>query len=84
MDNNYLVNKFQELKSKQAELTAERVKYIAKRDQIESEIKAIQDKYKEYDLSSTESVEKIISDLTNQLSEELSVIEEQYAKLKAV
>lgn len=84
MDNKYLVSKFQELKSKQAELTAERLKYIAKKDQIDSEIKSIQDKYKDYDLSSAESVERIISELTDQLNKELSVIEEQYAKLKAV
>lgn len=84
MDNNYLISKFQELKSKQAELTAERLKYIAKKDQLDSEIKAIQEKYKEYDLSTAESVDKIISELTDQLNKELSIIEEQYAKLKAV
>lgn len=84
MDNKNLVDKFQELKSKQAELTAERLKYEAKRDQLSLEIKAIQDKYTEYDLSSVESVEKIISELTSQLNEEMSIIEEQYSKLKAV
>lgn len=84
MDNKNLVEKFQELKTRQAELTAEKLKYEAKKEQLHSEIKAIQDKYTEYDLSTIESVEKIILDLTNQLNEELNNIEEQYTKLKAV
>lgn len=82
--NDELVAKFQELKSKHAELTAEKLKYEAKRDQLNLEIKSIQDKYSQYDLSSVESVEKIIADLTNQLESELNSINEQYAKIKAV
>lgn len=83
MDDN-LVAKFQELKSKHAELTNEKLKYEAKKEQLVSEIKAIQEKYKEYDLSTVESVEKIITDLTNKLNDELSSITEQYEKIKAV
>lgn len=83
MDDN-LVAKFQELKSKHAELTNEKLKYEAKKEQLVSEIKAIQEKYKEYDLSTVESVEKIIADLTNKLNDELSSITEQYEKIKAV
>lgn len=82
--NDELVAKFQELKSKHAELIAEKLKYEAKRDQLNLEIKSIQDKYSQYDLSSVESVEKIIADLTNQLEFELNSINEQYAKIKAV
>jgi chromosome segregation ATPase len=84
MDNQELVTKFQELKSKHAELMAEKLKYEAKKEQLSSEIKAIQDKYTEYDLSTTESVEKIIADLTNQLDAELRSINEQYEKIKMV
>ena len=83
MDDN-LVAKFQELKSKHAELTNEKLKYEAKKEQLVSEIKAIQEKYKEYDLSTVESVEKIITDLTNKLNDELNSITEQYEKIKAV
>lgn len=82
--NEDLVAKFQELKTKHAELTAEKLKYEAKKEQLTSEIKAIQDKYKQYDLSSVESVEKIISDLTSQLETELKSISERYAAIKAV
>lgn len=83
MDDN-LVAKFQELKSKHAELTNEKLKYEAKKEQLVSEIKAIQEKYKEYDLSTVESIEKIITDLTNKLNDELNSITEQYEKIKAV
>jgi chromosome segregation ATPase len=82
--NDDLVVKFQELKSKHAELTNEKLKYEAKKEQLSSEIKSIQDKYSQYDLSSVESVEKIIADLTSQLESELTSINEQYAKIKAV
>lgn len=83
MDDN-LVAKFQELKAKHSELMSEKLKYEAKKEQLSSEIKTIQDKYTEYDLSTVESVEKIISDLTAQLDAELKTINEQYAKIKAV
>ena len=84
MENQDLVAKFQELKTKHAELTAEKLKYEAKKEQLSSEIKTIQDKYTDYDLSTVESVEKIISDLTEQLKSELANIDEQYSKIKAV
>jgi len=82
--NDDLVKKFQELKSKHDSLVAEKLKYEAKRDQLNVEIKAIQDKYTQYDLSSIESVESIIKDLTDQLDTELVNINEQYSKIKAV
>ena len=82
--NEDLISKFQSLKAKHSELTAEKLKYEAKKEQLSSEIKSIQDKYTEYDLSSIESVEKIIADLTSQLDSELTSINEQYAKIKAV
>lgn len=84
MDNNELVAKFQEMKTKLAELTAEKLKYEAKRDQLNTEIKSIQDKYSEYDLSTTQSVENIISKLTINLSTELEKITNQYNKLKVM
>lgn len=84
MDNNELVAKFQEMKAKLAELTAEKLKYEAKRDQLNTEIKAIQDKYSEYDLSTTQSVENIISKLTINLSAELEKITNQYNQLKVM
>lgn len=84
MDNNELVAKFQEMKTKLAELTAEKLKYEAKRDQLNTEIKSIQDKYSEYDLSTTQSVENIISKLTINLSAELEKITNQYNKLKVM
>lgn len=82
--NEDLVQKFQELKSRHAELLSEKLKYEAKKEQLVSEIKAIQDKYTEYDLSTAESVDKIISDLTAELESELKSINEQYNKIKAV
>lgn len=84
MDNNELVAKFQEMKTKLAELTAEKLKYEAKRDQLNTEIKSIQDKYSEYDLSTTQSVENIISKLTVNLSAELEKITNQYNQLKVM
>lgn len=84
MDNNELVAKFQEMKTKLAELTAEKLKYEAKRDQLNTEIKFIQDKYSEYDLSTTQSVENIISKLTINLSAELEKITNQYNQLKVM
>ena len=79
-----LVARFQELKAKHSELMSEKLKYEAKKEQLASEIKTIQDKYTEYDLSTIESVESIIADLTNQLTYELNSIEEQYSKIKAL
>lgn len=84
MDNNELVAKFQEMKAKLAELTAEKLKYEAKRDQLNTEIKSIQDKYTDYDLSTPQSVENIISKLTINLSAELEKITKQYNQLKVV
>lgn len=84
MDNNELVAKFQEMKTKLAELTAEKLKYEAKHDQLNTEIKSIQDKYSEYDLSTTQSVENIISKLTINLSAELEKITNQYNQLKVM
>ena len=84
MDNNELVAKFQEMKTKLAELTAEKLKYEAKRDQLNTEIKSIQDKYSEYDLSTTQSVENIISKLTINLSTELEKITNKYNQLKVM
>lgn len=84
MDNNELVAKFQEMKTKLAELTAEKLKYEAKRDQLNTEIKSIQDKYSEYDLSTTQSVENIISKLATNLSAELEKITNQYNQLKVM
>lgn len=84
MDNNELVAKFQEMKTKLAELTAEKLKYEAKRDQLNTEIKSIQYKYSEYDLSTTQSVENIISKLTINLSAELEKITNQYNQLKVM
>ena len=84
MDNNELVAKFQEMKTKLAELTAEKLKYEEKRDQLNTEIKSIQDKYSEYDLSTTQSVENIISKLTINLSTELEKITNQYNQLKVM
>ena len=84
MDNNELVAKFQEMKTKLAELTAEKLKYEAKRDQLNTEIKSIQDKYSEYDLSTNQSVENIISKLTINLSTELEKITNQYNQLKVM
>jgi capsule polysaccharide export protein KpsE/RkpR len=82
--NEDLVRKFQELKAKHNELTSEKLKYEAKKEQLDNEIRAIQNKYTEYDLSTVESVEKIIATLTTQLNDELTTINEQYLKLKSV
>lgn len=82
MNSNELVNKYQELKNKHSELMSEKIKYEARKDQLMTEIKAIQDKYPEYDLTSVESVENIIKDLTNTLNIELTSINEQYTKIK--
>jgi len=82
--NEDLIKKFQSLKAKHNELVAEKLKYEAKKEQLTSEMKAIQDKYKDYDLSTVESVEMIITDLTNKLNNELQSINEQYNKIKAV
>ena len=46
--------------------------------------KSIQDKYSEYDLSTTQSVENIISKLTISLSAELEKITNQYNQLKVM
>ena len=81
---NDLVSKFQELKAKHNELIAEKLKYEAKKEQLNIEIKSIQDKYSEYDLSSVESVSKIIEELTDKLNKELTIISEQYNKIKMV
>lgn len=77
-----LIKKFQELKTKHNELISEKLKYEAKKEQLEQDIKAIQNKYTEYDLTTAESVEKIINDLTKQLDTELTRINEQYSELK--
>lgn len=82
--NEELIKKFQNLKSKQSELLSEKLKYEAKKEQLVSEMKAIQDKYPKYDLSTSESVERIIATLTNQLNDELASINERYEKLKAI
>jgi uncharacterized protein YlxW (UPF0749 family) len=84
MGSNELISKFTELKNRQTELTAEKVKYETKLEQLNNEIKVIQNKYSDYNLSSAESVEKIISDLTIQLTNELADINAQYEKIKAM
>lgn len=84
MNNDELIVKFNELKTKHSELTAEKLKYEAKLEQLNTDIKTIQDKYPEYDLSTVESVEKIIGDLTSKLTDELNSINEQYNKIKAL
>lgn len=77
-----LVSKFQELKSRQSELTAEKLKYETKLEQLSNEMKQIQDKYPEYDLSSVESVELIIKNLESQLDKELEDINKRYMMIK--
>lgn len=77
-----LVAKFQELKSRQSELTAEKLKYETKLEQLSNEMKQIQDKYPEYDLSSVESVELIIKNLESQLDKELEDINKRYMMIK--
>lgn len=79
-----LIKKFQDLKAKHDELVTEKVKYEAKRDQLNTEIKEIQNKYPNYDLSTIESVENLIADLTTKLDAELTNINKQYLELKAV
>ena len=83
MDNE-LVTKFQELKTKHAGLVAEKMKLEAKKEQLYAEMKVIQDKSPEYDLSTQESVSNIISNLTEKLNAELNNINEQYQALKGV
>lgn len=83
MNTQELIDKFALLKSKHAELTAEKLRCEAKKEQLISEIKAIQEKYQDKDLSTIESVEKTVTDMTNDLSTLLSDIEEQYARIKA-
>lgn len=82
--NDELVQKFQTLKNKHSELTAEKLKCEAKKEQLANELKLIQDKYPEYDLSSAESVESIINNLTEQLTVELDNINKQYEQIKAL
>lgn len=77
-----LVAKFQELKSRQSELTAEKLKYETRLEQLSNEMKQIQDKYHEYDLSSVESVELIIKNLESQLDKELEDINKRYMIIK--
>lgn len=84
MNQNDLITKFQELKQKQSELMTEKLKCEAKRDQLAAEIKSIQDKYPQYDLSSVESVNAIIANLSQQIDLELIHINEQYEKIKAI
>ena len=81
MDNE-LVTKFQELKAKHAELMTEKMKYEAKKEQLCAEMKVIQDKYPEYDLTTADSVKSIISNLTEKLNTEFNRINEQYSMLK--
>lgn len=83
MSTQELIDKFTLLKNKHTELTAEKLRCEAKRDQLAYEIKAIQEKYPEYDLSTAESVEKTITTMTNDLSKLLASIEEQYTQIKA-
>lgn len=79
-----LVAKFQELKTKHDKLLNEKLKYETKMEQLDAEIKVIQDKYKEYDLSSVESIDSIINKLTEQISTDLASIEEQYSLIKDI
>lgn len=81
--NNDLVKQFQDLKLKHNELLSEKIKYEAKRDQLSIEIKSIQDKYPEYDLSSIDSVKSIIEKMTDTLTAELNDITNQYNQIKA-
>lgn len=83
MNTQELIDKFSSLKNKHAELTAEKLKCEARKEQLTLEIKAIQDKYPDHDLSTKESVEKTISSMTNELSKLLADIENKYTQLKA-
>lgn len=84
MNNEDLVSKFHALKQRHSELIAEKAKYEAKKEQLAVEIKSIQDKYPEYDLSTAESVNNVIATLTEKLESDLNRINEQYEKIKAV
>lgn len=84
MNTQELIDKFSLLKNKHAELTAEKLRCEAKKEQLTSEIKAIQAKYPDHDLSTVESVEKTIASMTDELSQLLTSIEEQYAQIKAM
>lgn len=84
MNTHELINKFSLLKNKHAELTAEKLRCEAKKEQLTSEIRAIQNKYPDRDLSTVESVEKTIASMTDELSQLLTSIEEQYAQIKAI
>ena len=84
MNTQELIDTFSLLKNKQSELTAEKLRCEARREQLISEIKTIQAKYPEHDLTTIESVEKTISSMTEQLSQLLTSIEEQYSQLKAI
>ena len=81
MDNES-ITKFHELKAKHNQLMAEKMKYEAKKEQLCAEMKVIQDKYPEYDLSTTESVKEIVNNLTEKLNTELNDIIKQYEQLK--
>lgn len=84
MNTQELIDKFSLLKNKHAELTAEKLRCEAKKEQLTSEIKTIQAKYPDRDLSTVESVEKTITSMTGELSQLLTNIEEQYAQIKAM
>jgi septation ring formation regulator EzrA len=84
MNTQELIDKFSLLKNKHAELTAEKLRCEAKKEQLTSEIKTIQAKYPDRDLSTVESVEKTITSMTGELSQLLTSIEEQYAQIKAM
>ena len=84
MNTQELIDKFSLLKNKHAELTAEKLRCEAKKEQLTSEIKTIQAKYPDRDLSTVESVEKTITSMTDELSQLLTSIEEQYAQIKAM
>lgn len=84
MNTQELIDKFSLLKNKHAELTAEKLRCEAKKEQLTSEIKTIQAKYPDRDLSTVESVEKTITSMTGELSQLLTSIEEQYTQIKAM
>ena len=84
MNTQELIDKFALLKNKHAELTAEKLRCEAKKEQLVLEIKALQAKHSDLDLSTKESVEKTISSMTDELSRLLATIEDQYAQIKAL
>lgn len=84
MSTQELIDKFSLLKNKHTELTAEKLRCEAKKEQLVLEIKSIQEKHPDLDLSTKESVEKTISSMTDELGKLLKIIEEQYDKIKAV